>query len=49
MAAAGETDARDDLSLVGPLGQLSLLVITCDHLVINCLLPNFSRQVSKLA
>ena len=37
MTAAGETDACDNLSLVGPLGQLSLLDITymwssCDQL-----------------
>ena len=29
MAVAGETDACDNLSLLGPVGQLSLLVITC--------------------
>ena len=28
MAVAGETDACDNLSLLGPVGQLSLLVIT---------------------
>ena len=45
MTAAGETDACDNLSLVGPLGQLSLLDITYVIILRSTVFTsNFSRQ-----